>query len=52
MIMKMDLIKSKTPKATMEDLALWFQSHPNAQLKLVSQYVANGAVWTSLFYEE
>jgi len=51
MIMKMDLIKSKKPEATMEDLALWFQSHPNVQLKLVSQYVANGAVWTSLFYE-
>jgi proteasome lid subunit RPN8/RPN11 len=52
MIMKMDLVKSKKPESTMEDIALWLQSHPNAQLKLVSQYVAGGSIWTSLFYEE
>jgi len=52
MIMKMDLLKSKKPEATMEDIALWLQSHPNANLKLVSQYIAGGSIWTSLFYEE
>ncbi|MBY9005010.1 MAG: hypothetical protein KGD73_13620 [Candidatus Lokiarchaeota archaeon] len=51
-MLKMDLVKSRKPDSTIQDMALWFQSHPNAQLKLVSQYVANGAVWTSLFYDE
>lgn len=51
-MLKMDLVKSRKPDSTIQDMALWFQSHSNAQLKLVSQYVANGAVWTSLFYDE
>ena len=49
---KYDLIDSRKPRSSIEQIQAWLTAHPSAKITFVTQYVANGKLWTSIFYEE
>ena len=48
---KYELIKSRKATKSAEDIQAWLQANPSAKIITVTQYVANGFLWTSIFYD-
>ena len=50
-MVKYDVIKSRKAGKSIEDVNSWLQSNPGVKIISTNQFVANGFLWTSIFYE-